>query len=715
MADVNFIDFSTQPFFIERTSEYIKHYNVRGVQLLPNNTLPYIQTTNVTDGIYLEDWEVFIVNPCLSDSISPAKENRLLYSEQFDNPFWVKNFATVDEDAIPVHLTSYSGDKIIESTSIDTETHYIEGTYNKPTTAITYTASVYIKEAELSKVQLRILGDLSSGNANVRVNFDASTEILDSGGASTGHTYIDSGYSNEGNGWYRVWLTATSTEEASLRVQILLFNGGSNSYIGDGVSGIYARGFQLVEGSAVLDYYPTTDTVLDVPAKIGNETDITDYFIIEDVFTDDNGNNQFTWSLTNVPIDFGYNLVHLKVSQLIGETFYSNWFMFTDYQSEKTCRVDYKSYNSDVMQSIQLPIAFKQEFNPVEIGTYYETSTKNTVINTVKYQTYESWLTKIISNDLLLRIIRVFSYKYTYVDLLRCNLFEAIEQKEYAADENFNGNTIKLTFNKSDIYDPLYVEPTTYTQALITLNSVVANSLNAIYTFSFENFVPTYFSFQYSDDQVNWVSENKGVTSAQSVVFSEVGTWYFRIAHPNAISNIIQLDLGSTVIANEDNLQGLKGQPIDLDVLFNDTLVGATTIIAVSTPTNGTATIIESGTKIRYTHNDSATSFDSFTYTISNGITSDTATISMTIVNEESSTMFMRSEDEMTIGIACTAILDVVAYHNGTGHLPRVNDYVFTNMSMTLPFNGLNRYYGTSEGKYLRIDTEGKVTEVGYC
>ena len=214
MADVNFIEFGTQPFFIERTSPYIDFYEVYGIRMLPNNPLPYVQTTNVSGGIYLEDWTCIAVTRC------------------------------------------------------------------------------------------------------------------------------------------------------------------------------------------------------------GVETDFTDYFVLENVFTDDNGDNQFTWSLTDVPFDFGYDLISLKVTQTIGETFYSNWFQLTDYDSDKYVRLDYRSYNQDVMQSIELPIAFKQEFNPVEIETYYETSTKNTVINTIKSQNYENWLSKIISNDLLLRVIKVFTYKYTYVNLL---------------------------------------------------------------------------------------------------------------------------------------------------------------------------------------------------------------------------------------------------------------------------------------------------------
>lgn len=249
MENVNFIEFSTEPYFLERTSVYVDEYKVRGIQLLPNNENSYIQTTNVSGGIELEDWTVYVVQPC------------------------------------------------------------------------------------------------------------------------------------------------------------------------------------------------------------GTETDITSYFSVENIFFDDNGYNQFSWSLTNVPHDFDYDLVYLKVIQTVGETFYSNYFMLTDYESEYTCRIDYKNEYDYAMQSIQVRMAFKQELKNQEIDSYYETSTRNTVTNMVKSQRYENWVTDIISNDLLLKISDVFEYKYTYVDLYRCYLYEAIDVEEFEADENFKDNIIKLTFNKSDIFD----------------------------------------------------------------------------------------------------------------------------------------------------------------------------------------------------------------------------------------------------------------------
>lgn len=283
----------------------------------------------------------------------------------------------------------------------------------------------------------------------------------------------------------------------------------------------------------------------------GNETDISLYFAIDEIFTDINGDNQIVWSLTNVPFDFGYEFVYLKVIQTIGETFYSNKFMLTDYESEKTSRLDYKSYNADYYQSTQLVMAFKQEFNPVEIETYYEVSTRNTVINTVKSQKYENWLTGVISNDLLLKLIEVFTYKFTYINLLRCNLFEAIEQKEIEAEENFEQNIIKLTFNKNEMFEPVteYVPPFVPLDPKITLTNLAnLQNLEITFNFSLEQFatIPNSVKLQRLNNSNRDIVESSVDIPAVSPYILDYGITeltYWRITTPLATSNITEADL----------------------------------------------------------------------------------------------------------------------------------------------------------------------------
>ena len=194
----------------------------------------------------------------------------------------------------------------------------------------------------------------------------------------------------------------------------------------------YFRGIQLLPNNP-LPYVQTTLTseeteledwdayIVDLCSEV--ETDITDYFMVERSFQDTNGVAQIDWSLTNVPFDFGYKLVYLKVDQSFGETFYSNPFLLTSYDSEKTCRIDYKPRLADTMQSTQVQMYFWQTQKKTEISSYYQVSTRNTVTTLVKSQKFERWITEVIPNDLMIKIDDSFQNKYVYVDLVRANLF----------------------------------------------------------------------------------------------------------------------------------------------------------------------------------------------------------------------------------------------------------------------------------------------------
>lgn len=485
------------------------------------------------------------------------------------------------------------------------------------------------------------------------------------------------------------------------------------------------RGIQLLPNNT-LPYIQITNvtggieledwTVFVVDKCTGTETDITAQFLVDEIFTDDSGDAQFKWSITNVAADFGNNLVYLKAIQSIGETFYSNVFQFTANESEKTTRIDYKEKTSDSMQSIQVKMWFWQPLKNQEVSTYYETSTRNTVTTVIKSQKYERWITQEISNDLFIKISEVFENKLAYINLIRSRLFEAVEVKEHAEQQNFEENILKITFNNSDVYDPLFVAPVSNLIPEITLTSVVPNGFSAIYTFSYSNFTPNYLTLQTSQDQVSWNSTNVGITSSQSIPFTGTGTWYFRIIHPEAISNVIQLDLGSSVVANNDTFQVAKGGVVDIPVLVNDTLVGSTTITNVSTPTNGTAAIIESGTKIRYTHNDNTAAFDTFNYTISNGITSDSADVNGTITNDGSSTAFSISNTgRSSEDSACVLNVNGTLWHNGDGVNPALDNFIFNDASLSNPYEGGDFWYAISGGVIIKINELGKVIDITLC
>ena len=190
-----------------------------------------------------------------------------------------------------------------------------------------------------------------------------------------------------------------------------------------------------------------------------SEYDITSNFVVEDTTVDNNANTQIIWSLTNVPYDLGSKMCYIRLTQINSETYYSTPFQISSNDSERTVRVDYRQYDSDVMKSIQLKMYYWQPIKQQEVSVYYEQSTKLTRTNTIKSQKAEKWITQNISNDLWIKISDMMESRDIYFDFTRCNLFEAVDVKELESDNNSTVNTLKLSFDSSDIYDPLYVPP----------------------------------------------------------------------------------------------------------------------------------------------------------------------------------------------------------------------------------------------------------------
>lgn len=451
-----------------------------------------------------------------------------------------------------------------------------------------------------------------------------------------------------------------------------------------------------------------------VDLRTGVETDITDKFAVEEVFSDENGKPQIMWSVSNLQ-NFGNRLVYFKIQQAIGQDFYSNLFTINN-ELEKHVHVHYKNSISDKMLSIGLLSWFVEELKETELKNYYETSTKATVTLTIKSQKFERWVTDIINRDLAIKISDLFENKFVYIDNVRANLFEAMEIPEVESMSITKRYKLKISFSKNDVFDPFALEEIVQVIPTINLISVSTNGSIAIFDFNFSNFAPAFFTFEYSQDQVSWTSENKGITSTQSVAFSRVGTWFFRVRHPLAISNVIELVVDANLIANNDNATALKGGFVDINVLFNDFLTGNVSITSLTTPTNGSVSVNADKT-IRYSHNGTNTTFDSFSYTISNGVTSDSANVGVVImaVSGSSTSLLMANTGNLDAITACSLVLNKTRYHNGLTSIPTLNDFVFSDIALTTVFNGQNKFYSVPNGRVIQIDENGRVINIATC
>lgn len=187
-----------------------------------------------------------------------ASPNLLQWSEAFDNASWSKTRTTVSANAVanPVN-GSITADTVIEDTS--TNSHIISQSGDS-TAGTTYTLSAYAKQAGREGIQLR-LGPGAFTDATERaVNFD----LVNGTASVAAGTIEDFSIADVGDGWYRCVMTAAADKTATGILAwpwIVLIDGGGNiSYVGDGTSGVYLYGAQLVEGSIPRTYSATNAT-----------------------------------------------------------------------------------------------------------------------------------------------------------------------------------------------------------------------------------------------------------------------------------------------------------------------------------------------------------------------------------------------------------------------------------------------------------------------
>jgi hypothetical protein len=183
--------------------------------------------------------------------------------------------------------------------------------------------------------------------------------------------------------------------------------------------------------------------------------DITDSFMVESLTNSDNGNPQFIWSLKNIPIDFGWQLIYLEITQTLGETFYSQPFRITEIESEKTCQINYKYKRTDEMQSIGFNAWFLDDDLLQELTPYYEVSTKGWVTSAIEEGLIEYWRTELMPRSALIQLKSILALPYVYINSIRASLKETPEIPKKASQENFASMDFTINFHPND----RFVEP----------------------------------------------------------------------------------------------------------------------------------------------------------------------------------------------------------------------------------------------------------------
>jgi hypothetical protein len=179
--------------------------------------------------------------------------NLLTYSEEFDNSGWGKGNVTIAANAITAPDGTLTADKIIENTV--TGNHQITQSF-ACVVGTTYTYSVHFKAGENDSL-IMYCAAVAFNDSGMKVYLNTGTVSVFQNASEV----VNSGIEDIGDGWYRAWMSdvANSTGTGTFYVRFM-DSSGAISYTGDGVSGLYVSGGQLVEGSEPGHYVKTTST-----------------------------------------------------------------------------------------------------------------------------------------------------------------------------------------------------------------------------------------------------------------------------------------------------------------------------------------------------------------------------------------------------------------------------------------------------------------------
>ena len=197
---------------------------------------------------------------CPSLLLEPASTNLITYSEAFDNAYWsesgssvVSGFASPKGDA--------SAFKLVEDTSTGEHVIFKSSIGFSVGSILSY--SFFVKENGRDKIQFY---NFVAGGYQNGADFDLSTGVVSNEISGSGSmVQLD-------NGWWRcnftsIALVGQTGTNVALRT---LDNSSSNSYTGDGTSGVYIYGAQLEQNSYATSYIKTVGTTQTRSADTAN-------------------------------------------------------------------------------------------------------------------------------------------------------------------------------------------------------------------------------------------------------------------------------------------------------------------------------------------------------------------------------------------------------------------------------------------------------------
>jgi hypothetical protein len=199
--------------------------------------------------------------------IEEQRTNLLTYSEQFDNAAWAKGGATITANTTVSPDGALTADKLVEA--VGPVNVFITSALISFTSGAVYTFSTFAKAGERVWFALRF-PTTAFPFSNRTAWFNLSTGVT-----GTVESGVTASISAVGDGWYRCSITVTANATATGPAVMLMGDSdNSNTYTGDGTSGLFIWGGQVEQGAFQTSYIPSVASQVtraaDIASMIGN-------------------------------------------------------------------------------------------------------------------------------------------------------------------------------------------------------------------------------------------------------------------------------------------------------------------------------------------------------------------------------------------------------------------------------------------------------------